>query len=121
VLVVVTLFTRSVTFPHTLLRNVTGRESEATTLFASANQAVSDAVTSIRVVQAYNLQKHVSLSGGCSRIQQGDEQGFRLLLLFTMIGCWVCHAGRHTTPMIAVSVVGGGDGLWAVPCSMLAP
>jgi hypothetical protein len=43
-----------------LCRNVTGRDSEATKLFASANQAVSDAVTSIRVVQAYNLQKHVS-------------------------------------------------------------
>lgn len=36
-----------------------GTDSGSDAMFASANQAVSDAFASIRVVQAYNLQKHV--------------------------------------------------------------
>ncbi len=34
-------------------------ESGSGALFATANQAVSDSITSIRIVQAYNLQKQV--------------------------------------------------------------
>ncbi len=40
-------------------KTVTGFESGTSTLYASANQAVSDAFSSIRVVQAYNLHAQV--------------------------------------------------------------
>ncbi len=40
-------------------RTISGFESGTSTLYASANQAVSDAFSSIRVVQAYNLQDQV--------------------------------------------------------------
>lgn len=40
-------------------KTITGFESGSGTLYAKANQAVSDAFSSIRVVQAYNLQSYV--------------------------------------------------------------
>lgn len=39
--------------------SITGAEAGSAGLYASANQAVSDAFTSIRVVQAYGLQAKV--------------------------------------------------------------
>ncbi len=39
---------------------VTNADAGSSELFGAANQAVSDAFTSIRVVQSYRLQDHVS-------------------------------------------------------------
>jgi hypothetical protein len=50
-------------------QNLTNRNESASVHASGANQAVSDAFSSVRVIQAYNLQTHVR--GSCCAVVLG--------------------------------------------------